>query len=157
MVDGSVLENILVSNVVVRDAATPFFLRLGNRGRGQKVPVPGRARNIMLLDIVATGGTLASSITGLPGFPIEKVTLSNVRIQMAGGGKTAAIAVPEAPGDYPQAPMFGPLPASGIYARHVDGLALRGVELATGRPDTRPPIVLDDVRLVPDQRPGSSR
>jgi len=157
MVDGSVLENILVSNVVVRDAATPFFLRLGNRGRGQKVPVPGRARNIMLSDIVATGGTLASSITGLPGFPIEKVTLSNVRIQMAGGGKTAAIAVPEAPGDYPQAPMFGPLPASGIYARHVDGLALRGVELATGRPDTRPPIVLDDVRLVPDQRPGSSR
>jgi polygalacturonase len=157
MVDGSVLENITVSNINVRDAATPFFLRLGNRGRGQKVPVPGRARNIMLSNIVATGGTLASSITGLPGFPIEDVTLSNVRIVMAGGGRSETINVPEAAGDYPYAPMFGPLPASGIYARHVDGLALRNVELRTERPDGRPPLVLDDVRLVSDQPMGSSR
>jgi hypothetical protein len=111
----------------------------------------------MLSNIVATGGTLASSITGLPGFPIEDVTLSNVRIVMAGGGRSETINVPEAAGDYPYAPMFGPLPASGIYARHVDGLALRNVELRTERPDGRPPLVLDDVRLVSDQPMGSSR
>ena len=157
MVDGSVLENVAVSNIVIRDAATPFFLRLGNRGRGQKVPVPGHARNIMLSNIIATGGTLASSITGLPGFPIENVTLSNVQIVMAGGGSRGGVNVPEAAGDYPQAPMFGALPASGIYARHVDGLALRGVELRTRRTDERPPLVLDDVRLVPDQSVGSPR
>jgi len=157
MVDGSVLQNILVSNVVIRDAATPFFLRLGNRGRGQKVPIPGRATNIMLSNIVATGGTLASSITGLPDSPIENVSLSDIQIVMAGGGKRAAIIVPEAAGDYPQAPMFGPLPASGLYTRHVDGLALRNVEFQTAKPDTRPPVVLDDVRLAPNQEMGSSR
>ena len=155
MVDGSVLENIKVSNVTIRDAATPFFLRLGNRGRGQPVPVPGRARNIALSNIVATGGTLASSITGLPGHPIENVALENIRIVMAGGGAAADIDVPEVPGDYPHAPMFGPLPASGLYAWHVEGLALNKVELRTERPDSRPPAVLQDVKLVPANDPGN--
>jgi polygalacturonase len=149
MVDGSVLENIRVSNVTIRDAATPFFLRLGNRGRGQPVPVPGRARNISLSNIVATDGTLASSITGLPGHPIENVTLDDVRIVMTGGGRAADIDVPEVPGDYPHAPMFGPLPATGLYARHVEGLALNKVRLRTERPDSRPPTLLQDVKLVP--------
>ena len=155
MVDGSVLEDILVSNVIIRDAATPVFLRLGNRGRGQKAPVPGRAANIELSNIIATGGTLASSITGLPGFPIRNVSISDVQIEMAGGGKKDPIVVPEAAGDYPQAPMFGPLPASGLYARHVDGLSLHNVQLRTAQPDARPPLVLDDVRLTPNQEPGS--
>ena len=157
MVDGSALENIVVSGVIIRDAVTPFFLRLGNRGRGQKVPVAGRAANIMLSNIVATGGTLASSITGLPGSPIRNVSLSDVQVVMAGGGKRGTIVVPEAAQDYPQAPMFGPLPASGLYARHVDGLALRNVQFMTAQPDARPSIVLDDVRLAPNQETGSSR
>jgi polygalacturonase len=156
MVDGSVLENIVVSNVVIRDAATPFFLRLGNRGRGQAVPTPGKARNIMLTNVVATGGTLASSVTGLPGHPIENVTLSDIRITMAGGGQAQPGVVPEAVADYPHAPMFGPLPASGLYARHVAGLALRDVQIGAAKPDTRPPVVLDDVGLAPDLQMGNS-
>lgn len=155
MVDGSVLENVRVSNVTIHDAATPFFLRLGNRGRGQRVPVPGRARNISLTNLSATGGTLASSITGLPGHPIENVTLKNINIVMAGGGKNAKIDVPELPGDYPHAPMFGPLPASGLYARHVDGLLLSRVRLRTDRPDPRRLVVSEDVRLAAPPRSGS--
>jgi len=148
MVDGSVLENIKVTNVTIRDAATPFFLRLGNRGRGQKVPVPGRARNISLSGIVATGGTLASSITGIPGHPIQDVRLNDVSIVMAGGGKAGNMDIPEAAGDYPHAPMFGLLPATGLYARHVEGLALNNVHLRTKQFDPRPPMVLEDVRLA---------
>jgi len=155
MVDGSVLDDIQVSKVTIRDAATPFFLRLGNRGRGQKVPVPGRARNISLSDITASGGTLASSVTGIPGHPIESVRLSNIRIVMAGGGKAARIDVPEVPGDYPHAPMFGPLPASGLYARHVEGLAMKNVRFRTDQPDSRPPVVLEDVRAEPGQLVGN--
>jgi polygalacturonase len=154
MVDGSVLEDIKVANITIRDAATPFFLRLGNRGRGQKVAVPGRARNITLSDIVASGGTLASSITGIPGHPIEDVRLSNIHIVMAGGGKAANIEVPEVPADYPHAPMFGPLPASGLYGRHVEGLFLNNVDLRTEKPDSRPPMVLQDVTLASAQDLG---
>ena len=155
MVDGSALENVIVSNAIIKDALTPFFVRLGNRGRGQKVPIPGKATGILLSNIVATGGVLASSITGLPGFPIRNVSVSDVQIVMAGGGKREPIIVPEAAADYPQAPMFGPLPASGLYARHVDGLMLRNVQLRTAVPDARPPLVLDDVRLARDQETGS--
>ena len=90
-------------------------------------------RVLLVDDLIATGGTLASSITGLPGHPIENVTLRNIRISMAGSGKVAKIDVPELPGDYPHAPMFGPLPASGLYARHVDGLSLDRVRLRTDR------------------------
>ena len=149
MVDGANFENVVVSNVVIRDAATPLFLRLGNRGRGQAVPTPGRLANVTFSNIVATGGTLASSITGLPGHPVKGVTLSDIHITMAGGARDAApTQVPEAAGDYPHAPMFGPLPAYGLYIRHVEGLTLRNVRLQVGAPDVRPAILLDDARNV---------
>jgi polygalacturonase len=146
MVDGASFENVIVSNVVIRDARTPLFLRLGNRGRGQATPVPGRLRHVIFSNIIATGGDLASSITGLPGHPVEDVTLSDISISMKGGERAAPPApVPEAAGDYPHAPMFGRLPAHGLYVRHVRGLTLRNVRLTVEAPDGRPPMVLDDV------------
>ncbi|MBW8812268.1 MAG: hypothetical protein JF588_02480 [Caulobacterales bacterium] len=150
MVDGASFENVVVSNVVIRDAKTPLFLRLGNRGRGQTAPTPGRLRHVVFSNIVATGGELASSITGIPGHPVEDVTLSDISLSMKGGAPAAATAaVPEAERDYPHAPMFGALPASGLYVRHVRGLALRNVRLLTEAPDGRAPLVTEDVELAP--------
>jgi polygalacturonase len=148
MVDGASLENVVVANVVIRDAKTPLFLRLGNRGRGQATPTPGRLRHVVFSNIVATGGELASSITGLPDHPVEDVLLSNVSLTMKGGARTGpAGPVPEAEHDYPHAPMFGPLPASGLYVRHVRGLAMRNVRLLVEDPDARPALVTDDVKI----------
>jgi hypothetical protein len=42
--------------------------------------------------------------------------------------------------------MFWDLPAYGLYARHVEGLDLDGLDLAVDQPDGRPALVLDDVR-----------
>jgi polygalacturonase len=148
MVDGASFENVVVSNIIMRDVATPLFLRLGNRGRGQRVPTPGTLRNVSFSNIRATGGTLASSITGLPGHKIEGVTLSNVELVMTGGSEAPKVPVPEAPGDYPHAPMFGPLPASGLYLRHVQGVTLRNVRLGTVNADSRPALWLEDVDAV---------
>jgi polygalacturonase len=150
MVDGASFENVIVSNVVIRDAKTPLFLRLGNRGRGQATPTPGTLKHVVFANIVATGGELASSITGLAGHPVEDVTLSDISLTMKGGAPSAAARpVPEAEHDYPHAPMFGALPASGLYVRHVRGLTLRNVRLLTETPDARPPLVIDDVELAP--------
>jgi polygalacturonase len=146
MVDGASFENLTVSNVVIRDAITPFFLRLGNRGRGQNKPIPGVLKNVHFNNIVATGGSLASSITGIPEHPIEGVSLRNVDITMAGGGRRTSRKVPEAVGDYPQAPMFGELPAFGLYVRHVRQLSISNVQIRTMIPDARPPTVFDDVK-----------
>jgi polygalacturonase len=157
MVDGANFENLIVSDVIIRDAATPLFLRLGNRGRGQLKPVPGTLRNVQFNNIIATGGSLASSITGLPSHPLENVSLSNIDITMLGGGQKLGAPVPEAAGDYPHAPMFGPLPASGLYVRHVKGLSLTNVRLRTAKPDKRPILVLQDVvqdrRLIGEKAP----
>jgi hypothetical protein len=44
--------------------------------------------------------------------------------------------------------MFGPLPAFGLYCRHVKGLTLQNVQLTTLRPDPRPPIATEDAADV---------
>ena len=89
MVDGARFENVTVTNVLIRDAVTPLFLRLGNRGRGQAAPTPGTLSNVTFSNITATGGSLASSLTGLPGHPVRGVTLSDIDITMVGGGGPA--------------------------------------------------------------------
>src|SRR5690606_27472473 len=47
---------------------------------------------------------------------------------------------------YPEPSMFGLLPASGIYARHVEGLLLRDVQFDFDTSDDRPLMVFVDLR-----------
>ncbi len=148
MVDGAVLDGVVVSNITMRDVETPIFIRLGNRGRGQAVPTPGALRNVSINNVVATGGILTSSITGLPGHLAENVSLSNINITMNGGEQEvrALLDVPENPGRYPEARMFGNLPAHGFFIRHVNGLSMRNLQLRTREPDQRPAMIFHDVR-----------
>ena len=44
--------------------------------------------------------------------------------------------------------MFGPLPAYGLYCRHVEALTLRNVQFHTRRPDLRHAVVADDVKQL---------
>jgi hypothetical protein len=53
--------------------------------------------------------------------------------------------VPELADVYPQNTMFGPLPASGLYARHVEGLLLADVDFRARTLDQRAAVVVDDV------------
>jgi hypothetical protein len=96
---------------------------------------------------VATDAVLASSITGIPGFPVTGLTLKNIRINARGGGKPelALRSVPERESEYPDAGRFGDLPAYGLYCRHVDGLVLDGINLGFAEPESRPALILDDV------------
>jgi hypothetical protein len=66
---------------------------------------------------------------------------------MAGGQQAAvALDVPEHEAKYPEATMFGALPSYGLYARHVDGLLLAGLQTRWEAPDVRPSLIFDDVR-----------
>jgi hypothetical protein len=47
--------------------------------------------------------------------------------------------------DYPEATMFGKLPAAGIYIRHVAGITISGLSVQTSQPDRRSVLVLEDV------------
>ena len=147
-VDGGSLEHVRVSGITMAGVRVPLFVRLGRRGRGQKVPAAGELKDISIAHIVATGATWPSSITGIAGHPISNISLEDIRIAGKGGGKAALLSrdVPEREKQYPDATMFRDLPAYGLYCRHVKGLRADQVDLKVEQPDARPAVVLEDVR-----------
>jgi hypothetical protein len=144
-VDGGSVDGVAISNVVMRGVRIPVFLRLGNRGRGMVEPRPGEMRNILISNIVALDSLEPSSITGLPGFPIHDVTLSNFAISEVGAGFFTGLQVPELPQAYPFGGMFGGLPAYSLYARHADGLSISNWRTQWQSLDVRPAAVFDNV------------
>ena len=95
-----------------------------------------------------------SSITGIPGHPVQNLTLENIEITYPGrGNKGLAYMplnrlddIPEKISDYPEFSMFGELPAWGFYVRHVDGLIMKNISIGIKSPDYRPAFVFDDVK-----------
>jgi hypothetical protein len=157
LVDGGRMDRIAVSNVTIDGVETPIFVRLGNRGKGftiedskEEKPRPiGTLRNVSFSNVIATrAGKTGCSIVGLPDHPVENVSLSNVTIRSEGGGKSewASNVIKEHANEYPEATMFGKLPAHGLYCRHVKGLMLTDLRLLTDGPDGRHALVMDDVQ-----------
>ena len=149
-VDGGALERVVVSNIRMTDVRAPIFVRLARRGRAQAVRTAGVLRDVSISNVVATGASGTSSITGIPGHPVERISLQNVRVTAAGGGKAELVSLdmPEMERRYPDATMFGDLPAYGLYCRHVVGLKVNEIDLSVAQVDARPAVVLDDVRDV---------
>ncbi len=56
--------------------------------------------------------------------------------------------VPELPDVYPEPSNWGILPAYGLYARHVDGLTLRNIQISCKVPDGRHVCVFDDAKDI---------
>jgi hypothetical protein len=88
-----------------------------------------------------------SHVTGIPGYTVKDVKISDVYVQHVGGGSAedAKVVVPEKESAYPEPTMLGTLPAHGFYFRHVDRLEMSHVEVQPGKADARPCIVTDDV------------
>ena len=156
-VDGSHMSAVTVENITMQNVDTPIMLRLGARlhvfqpGMEAKKE-PGTMRDITIRHLQATActriGILAS---GVPGHPIEEVTLEDIHIELPGGNPAAdaAAAVPEAPDKYPHAPIFGNhLPAYGAYLRHVTGWRINGLTLGLKKPTDLPAVVCDDAAKV---------
>lgn len=171
VVDGGTLEDVTIDGVDARNTGNALFIRLGNRSGDRP---PGTLRNVTIRNLRAqiplgapdAGYPMAgplpteahnlfpSSITGLPGHPVQNVTLENIAITFGGGGATwradrpldALASVPEQAAEYPEFSMFGELPAWGLYVRHVDGLKMHNVHLMLQTPDYRPALVADDTR-----------
>lgn len=150
-VDGGTLDRVSISNVTMSNVRVPLFIRLGNRARpipGADPPGMGALRNVTISNVQAGGADMIGcSITGIPGFPVENVTLDNIRVRFAGGGTQddATRSVPEKEGSYPSGKMFGTLPAYGLYCRHVKNLKLHNLDFQLDDEDQRPAVVCDDV------------
>lgn len=151
-VDGGDLRRVSISNIVIRNTRYPIFLCLGNRARPitADAPRPGIAAfsGVMIRGIIAEASSpLGCVLAGLPGHPLQDVLLEDIQLTVPGGGAPLPPdhAVPERPEGYPEATMYGPMPSSGLFCRHVRGLSLVRFTLHAASPDARPALVADDV------------
>jgi polygalacturonase len=152
-VDGGIAEDITFTGVTMRDIRNaPFFLRLGARLRGPPGAEVGRLRRVIISDVTcyAPASDMPAIICGIRGHPVEEVSIDTVFFAHKGGGTAAMaeIVPPEAERAYPEPRHFGPLPAQGLFARHVRDLSVSNVEIATEAPDARPFYWLADVQRV---------
>ena len=186
IVDGGVLENVSASGFTVEGTESPIFIRLGNRGRGYKlretakglsgkgnddtitelIPIDhvGRIDGIRLENFqIRNAGRVGCSITGLPGHPVRNVWLSNISIHHQGGLKESDLKAindsiaNEKEKAYPEATMWGNLPAKGFYLHHTRNVHFDNVEVSTKEPDARPDFVRSDTEGWGDQDNGTYR
>ena len=167
-VDGGTLENVTMSDILMDNVEGPLFIRLGARGIRYDEPKeiaddvatslkkgeapPGVLRHVVIRDVQAQISgrepkSMGILITGIPGHPIEDITLENFDITFPGGGTAgqAAATVPENGKMYPEQSSFGVLPVWGAYIRHVNGINFVNVKLHSRQTDARPPWQLEDV------------
>ncbi|WP_316809681.1 glycoside hydrolase family 28 protein [Pedobacter heparinus] len=151
MVDGGIMENISISNVVIDGPQVPLFIRLGNRARKHTddaaAPGTGIARNIHISNVTATGADITgSSVIGLDNAIIENVSLNNISISTSGGATADAMfrKLESLDDHYPEATMFGPLPAYGLFVKNVKGIQLNDIRFTFTGKDERPAVALEN-------------
>lgn len=170
IVDGGLMENIRISDIHGVNTGNAIFIRLGDRNPTRP---PGTLRNVVIqrLDVevplhppdegypiagpwvMVPHNRIPSSITGLPGHPVENITMEDVTIRFAGGGRRERAflppdslhRVPDLPADYPEFSMFGELPAYGLFIRHARNVTLKNLRIVLGHRDYRAAILTDQV------------
>ncbi len=151
VVDGGEMDGVVVSNLRIEKTLSPISIRLGNRARphteGAPTPGVGKLRNIMFQNISATGaGNIGQSITGIPDYLVENITLSHVRIQLAAAGTKADAAkeMDEKEAAFPSPTMWGRLPVYGLYVRHARNVRLHDVVIEPAEGEARPAFHAED-------------
>jgi polygalacturonase len=147
VVDGGIIDQITISNIVMTGVQTPLFIKLGNRKNS-----PGSLKNVLISNIVATSHSrVTNSITGFPGFYVENVVIRDMIVNCMGGGslEDANRVVPENEKAYPENRMFGnTLPAYGLYVRHARNIYLDNIQFNLLQSDARPAIFFDDAQDI---------
>ena len=149
--NGALCEDIAISNITMRGVTTaPIFLRLGSRLRGPHESTKvGTMQRILISNIVSynAASKLCSILSGIPGYAIKDIKLSNIFQQQVGGAAQDSLTIrpPEFVDKYPDPAMFGPMPAQGFFLRHIRNLEMSHVEIQSMQQDPRPSFFLDDV------------
>jgi beta-xylosidase len=184
IVDGGAMENVSVSDFTVEGTESPIFIRLGNRGRGYKLrseqkTLSGKGNDDTIAELIPidhvgsidgiridnfqihNAGATGCSITGLPGHPVRNVWLSDILIHHKGGVKAEDLRlindtiVYEKEKEYPEATMWGNLPAKGLFVRHARNIHFSNIDIRTEYPDVRPEFVNIDTEGWGDQGNGT--
>ena len=151
--DSGIIEDVQYRDIEISNAASPIFILITDRLRtGEPGVTPGGIRNVTIQNVTITeqregrhhGPVSPATISGLPGYTIDNLTLENIKMTNAGGGKPEdANSVPPYLKEY-SPNQYKTRPAAAFFIRHVKNLTLKNVEMAYETPDFRPPLVVWD-------------
>lgn len=157
MVDGGILSDIQINDISIDGTEVPLFIRLGERNRSfekeQIITTKGILQNVHISNITANNaGKTGCSITGLRDNFVKNVQLRNIKIRFAGGGteKEAEKLLPlnDYHKGYPEATMFGTLPAYGFYIQNVGDVYFKNIQLELVSDDARPAFHMENTENV---------
>ena len=137
-VDGAPMENIKVRHLRMEDIwNSPIYIRIGERMRGPKELPASIARNIEISDVVVDGcdTRYALLIVGLPGNPVENVTLKDIDIRYKGGLTKEDVRQQRGANafffgrnsGYPEPSAHGIQPAWGLSMQHARNITFKNV------------------------------
>jgi len=152
-VDGGIMKNISINNIVMDNVNIPFMIRLGNRARPYKAGIPtpesGSIENISINNVVVTNAGQTSHITGLLKKKIKNISFKNINVQYQNKYERKPLAYNKVPLNetmYPSGQLYGNnLPASAFYFRDIDGLSIDSLIINIPKADTRVTAVFDRV------------
>ncbi|WP_282144107.1 glycoside hydrolase family 28 protein [Cellulophaga baltica] len=161
MNEGGEMKNMLFSNIIMKNVPRPIFMTFCQQRAGVDAPetmLPMKAMhsfsfNNMIIDNRELDKNTALFLTGMPDNYITDIQLNNIQMTVSGGGTQEdsdkkgikEYTLETLDGWWPEFNKVGTLPASGIYARHIDGLYVNNFQLITITEDKRKPVVFDDV------------
>ena len=147
-VDGAAIDGVIFRNITFQQAGAAFFMILGRRGLPGVIGTIDHVRfeNIKGNQTKHAWGSALSGTTvdGIVHAPTN-VSFAHVHVTSGGGLSVAPSAPPEYAGQYPDPNLWGNLPASGLYARHVEDLSLVDTTFVVTSRDARPAVVTVDV------------
>ncbi len=155
IVDGGTMEGVTISNVTIDGTKCPLYIRLGNRARKHTKdalnPDMGIMKNISISNLVCyNSGNYSNSISAIPGYYIENVSLSNIQLFNEGGLEAGEYLadiedVKEDEKGYPQPTNWKELPSSALFIRHAKNVTIQGLLIGSEATDPRVPIIAHDV------------
>lgn len=167
MVEGGLMDRIAVTNITMHNVNGSIFMKCGSHDNFKREP--SKMRNVIISNIIADGigcwksdkresytkpeydQRIGITITGQKDCVVENVTLSNIHLQFAGGGKQEDADRPftdEAPYGYPKYNNFGITPAYGINCKFLDGIRFNNIVFDYIENDVRPAFYMEDSKNV---------
>ncbi|WP_298474279.1 glycosyl hydrolase family 28 protein [uncultured Maribacter sp.] len=160
--EGGIMQNMVFSNLVMKNVPRPVFMTFTQQKACVDAPeemYPMQSmKNFIFQNIIADNTALdknsAFFITGMPKHYIENISFKDIQFLVSGGGSKEDAKKTEfkeytlevLKGWWPEFSLVGTLPASGFFARHVDGLFVDNFNLIITNKDLRNPIELHDVK-----------
>lgn len=160
--EGGEMKNMAFSNLVMKNVPRPIFMTFAAQRACVDTPegeyeALKRMHNMVFSNIVVDNSELdknsAFFLTGMPEHKIENIILKDIQFTVSGGGtledaqkEIKEYTLETLKGWWPEFGLVGTLPASGLFARHMDGLYVENFHLYVENEDARQPFVLKDVK-----------